>query len=169
VDLLRRIDRRHVAVLLLAGMTAGCFTYVPAQLETTPPGENVRVLVTRQGASELASVTTVAGDVPSMDGSVVGTEGTDLLLRVAVGERREGFIASSLNQTVRVPVGEILSFQRREVDKLRTGLLVGVAAGVATAVVVFILDPFGSRDPPSGPDPDELRLDMGVFTIPVGE
>jgi hypothetical protein len=129
----------------------------------------VRVFVTRQGASELASITTVAGDIPSMDGSVVGTEGTDLLLRVAVGERREGFLSSNLDQTVRVPVGEILSFQRQEFDKLRTGLLVGVAAGVATAVMVYILDPFGTSDSPTDPDPDELRLDMGVLTIPIGE
>jgi hypothetical protein len=104
-----------------------------------------------------------------MDGSVVGTEGTDLLLRVAVGERREGFITSSLDQTVRVPVGEILSFQRQEFDKLRTGLLVGVATGVATAVIVKLLDPFGTDDPPNDTDPDELRLDVGVLTIPIGE
>ena len=159
--------RSLILIVVVLG-ASGCFRYVPAQIETTPPGEGVRLLVTRQGAAELSSVAEVDPVAPTIDGTVLGVEGSELLLRVAVGERREGFISTDLSQTIRVPTGEIVSFQRREFDKAGTVLLVGGGAAFVTAVAVFILDPRRGAGEDTDPDPDDLGLSFSLFSIPIG-
>lgn len=169
VHAVQRILRsRALGLSVVTLATSGCFRYVPAQLETTPAGEGVRVLVTRQGATELASVAEVDPDVPRVDGTVVGVEEGTLLLQVPVGRRQEGFIASNLNQMVRVPTGEILSFQRRELDGFATGALLAGSAVVITAAIAFIFDPFGDSSLDPEDPPDDLLLRFGLFSIPIG-
>ena len=153
------------ALVLACG---GCYRYVPAQLETTPPGHGVRVLVTRDGANELSRITQIDGDAPRVDGTVVGLEGSQLLLRVPVGARQEGFVTSSLNQTIRVPTSEIVSFERRELNGLATGLTIGAAAGLVTAIIFVIADPVRGSTPDDPPPPDDLRQSLTLFSIPVG-
>lgn len=153
---------------MAAAVSTGCFRYVPAELETAPPGEGVRVLMTSQGAAEFSSVTGSDAPAPLVNGTVVGVEGDDLLLSVSVGQRREGFIQSSLRQTVRVPIGEVLTFERRELDAVRTGVAVGGAAAVVAGVVVFIIKPFGQGDLGEEPPPDDLQFNLGLFSIPIG-
>ena len=70
------------ALIVLTLCSTGCFRYVPAQLQTTAPGEAVRVLIARGGATELANISDVVEDVPIVDGTVVGVEEQDLLLQV---------------------------------------------------------------------------------------
>lgn len=148
---------------------AGCYRYVPAQMEATPPGEGVRVLMTRAGAAELATVTEINGDAPLVDGTVLGVEGSVLLLSVPVAQRHEGFMTSSLKQTIRVPTGEVVSFQRRELNALATGLTIGAAAGVVTAIVFVIAQSVRGSTPDQPIDPDDLLLKLSVFSIPIGE
>jgi hypothetical protein len=126
------------------------------------------VLVTRDGAAELARIVTVDRDAPLVDGTVMGMDGDQLLLSVAVGQRQEGFVSASLNQTVRVPKGEILSFQRREVDRLKTAFFVGGSVAVVTAVVALIVNPFGTTGPNPNDPPDELFFRFNVFSVRVG-
>ena len=159
---------KGLALIALALSSQGCFRYVPAQLETTAPGEGVRVLVTRQGAAELADISDVAADAPIVDGTVVGVEGQDLLLRVPVGRRQDGFISTNLNQTIRIPTGEIVSFRRREFDKASTGFVVGAVAGLATAVVAFIVKPRGTENTDPEDPPDDLLLDLRLFSFTIG-
>ena len=124
----------------MALVLSGCFRYVPADVQSTPPGDGVRVLLTRQGADELATVREVEGAVSTLDGEVIGTDGTDLLLQVPVGERQAGFMPTAINQSIRIPLSEILTFERRELDRGATALFVGGTLGLAAVVVYFIMD-----------------------------
>ena len=151
-----------LAVAALA--VSACYSYVPVETEVTPPGEEVRVFVTRQGAAEASEVAPVDGPVPDLRGRVVGHEGTDLLLAVEVASRQVGLRAIGLEQTVRIPMGEILSIERRVLNKpLTAGVLVGVAAA-GTALLIGIVDAFGG---PPGPEPDPDFL-LNLLSIPIG-
>ena len=159
---------KGVVLVALALSSPGCFRYVPAQLDTTAPGEGVRVLMTSRGAAELADISDVVEDAPSVDGTVVGVEGQDLLLLIPVGQRQDGFITANLNQTIRIPTAEIVSFRTREFDKVATGLTLGAAAGLATAVVLFIIRPNRSEIQDPDDPPDDLRLDVRLLSLPIG-
>ena len=152
-------------MLVVAALSgSACYDYVPVETAAPPPGEDVRVFVTRQGAAEFSEVAPVDGPVPDLRGRVVGREGSDLLLAVEVASRQVGLRAISLEQTVRVPIGEILSIERRVLNKPFTAaVLVGLAAG-GTAMLLGIIDAFGGA-PGAEPDPDFL---INLFSIPVG-
>ena len=161
---------RSLLVLMALTAAPACYRYVPAQMEVTPPGEGVRVLVTRDGVADLESIGQAGGGSPLVRGTLQGIEGGDLMLQVSVGQRTEGFISNQLNQTVRVPTSEIVSFERRELDGAATALTLGAGVGFVTAVVAFIVKPFGRREGTgTEPPPDDLRFGFGLFSIPIGE
>ena len=170
----RRVNRvqrtprwKGLALIALALSSTGCFRYVPAQIETIPPGQAVRVLMTRQGAAELAEISEVAAAAPIVDGTVVSVEGEELLLRVPVGRRQDGFVSANLDQTIRVPTGEIVSFQRREFDPLASVLVVGGAAGLVAVLVSAIVTARKGEEPdPDGPE--DLRLHLSLFSFSIG-
>lgn len=149
--------------------SSGCYSYALIQPDAVAPGDGVRVLVTRQGAVELAEVTEVAWEQPIFDGTVLGVEDDDLLLQVPVGERQVGFLSSQLHQTVRVPTSEIVSFQRRQLNTTTTALAIGGAAGLATLLVVYIVSEHrsgqGNGEPPP---PDDLLLRFNLLSFPFG-
>ena len=158
---------KGLALIALALSSTGCFRYVPAQIETIPPGQAVRVLMTRQGAAELAEISEVAAAAPIVDGTVVSVEGQELLLRVPVGRRQDGFVSANLDQTIRVPTGEIVSFERREFDPLASVFVVGGAAGLVAGLVAAIVTARKGEEPdPDGPD--DLRLQLSLFSFAIG-
>jgi len=152
-----RLKRLLPATLLLTG----CFSYRPAELGTVPVGQQVRVQLTRTGAAELPEV---AVQGTTLRGRVVGREADRLRVRVAVGYEQEALVTRELGRDVDIPAGEIVSVQRREFDKLRTGAL--VAGGVG--VIAVILNSFGvidNEDPVEFPTPPEEGARIPIFTI----
>ena len=162
--------RLPARLALVAGLlgTAGCYRYIPTQLEVTPQGQEVRLLVTRRGAVELAEVTDVDGLVPMLKGRIMGEEGEDLMLAVPVARRQVGFHQARLDQTIRVPQGEILSVEWREFDPVATGLFVAGTAALAGGVIFFIMNSFGNSDTPGDPGPTESRIPLPLVSIPIG-
>lgn len=159
---------KGLALIALALSSPGCFRYVPAQLETTAPGEGVRVHTTRRGAAELADISDLGEDAPVIDGTLVGVEGQDLLLLVPIGRRQDGFITTNLNQMIRIPTDEIVSFRRREFDKVATGFVLGGSAGLLTAIVLFIVKPRGRQNTDPEDPPDDSRVVFRLFSFSVG-
>lgn len=160
--------RGMLCALLAAAGTTGCYRYVPGQLEATPPGTDVRVLVTQEGAREMRDAGAISeNDEPRVEGAVVGTEGGDLLVRVPIARRQNGFLVDRIDQSLRLPVDEIVSFQRRELDGVRTGLVLTGGAAVLAALIAVIADPLGGDNPDPEPPPDELML-LELLSIPVG-
>lgn len=155
------IGRALLAILIAS--TAGCYRYVPAQMEATPPGTEVRLLVTRAGTSELTEVVDVEGDAPLVDGTLVEMQNDDLVLSVPVAQRQDGFMTSTIEQRVRVPAGEVVSFQRREINGLLTATaMTGVAAGVAALVLVL-----GDAIRPDADTETDFGEDFTAFDIPI--
>ncbi len=148
--------------------TTGCYRYVPAQIEATPPGTGVQLLVTRDGAEEAEVAGALAEGEPRLRGTVVGVEGEQLVLRVPVTRVQEGFIENRIDQAVSVPVTEIVSFQRRELDRLQTGLFIGGAAAAVAGIALLILDPLRGDPERPGPDPDESVLPLPIFSFTIG-
>jgi len=149
---------------------AGCYRYVPTDASIAVPGEDVRVLVTRLGAAELSEVAPGEVGAGTIEGEFQNVDADDVVLHVPVGERREGFTMVDMMQTIRVPQGEILSMERRELNKVGTGFLIGGAVALGAGIVFGIIDAFGSPTPSEGGDPPEdlLSVVFGRFSFPWG-
>lgn len=142
---------------------SACFSYIPADLDTVPPGENVRVYVTPQGMTDVAELALENG--PVLRGMVVRKENESLFLRIPVATRQEGFHMSPIGQDVRIPTREIIQLEQRRLDRAGTGLLVLGTAGAAAAVIFLIMDAFDDGSRPEEPGPDESRVPL--FSLPL--
>jgi hypothetical protein len=147
---------------------SGCFRYVPTRLEVAPVGENVRLVVTRQGAFELSEVTGVSAAAPVLSGALVRVEDRAVLLRIPLESQRMGIHTEELGQTIRVPAEEILSVERRELDRTLTGLLAAGSAAAAVGVIFMIMDSFGNSDLPDGPYPIESVISFPLVSFGFG-
>lgn len=160
---------KGASIIVALLFSSGCYSYVPTDISLATPGDNVRVLVTRVGAAELDEISPDAVSAGTIAGIMDAVEDDQLLLRVNVGERREGFAMLDLRQTIRVPMGEILSMEAREFNGVGTGLLVAGGAAVATLVVIGIIEAFGGADTPDdGEPPEDFSVVFGRFSFPWG-
>lgn len=154
-----------LTALLMVASSSGCYRYVPMEVGTAPPGTEVRMLVTRAGAQEADMAGALNGLEPTLEGTIVAQEGDDLLVRVPVAVRADGFIESKLEQSVRVPMGEIVSFQRRELNTGATALLLTSVAAGGAALFAFIVKPLAGQGNDGEPPPDEF-FDIVSFSLP---
>jgi hypothetical protein len=137
----------------------GCYVYVPAELQTVLPGENVRMRVSRGAIAEFAEV--LPGGEPVVRGTLVRREQDRLFVRVPITTRREGFMNQPITQDVGIAAGEILELELRRKSGGRTALFVAGTGVVAAAVIGTIVA--GDRDRvirDDGP-PDEMRIPLG--------
>lgn len=139
------------AAALVLFTTTGCFNYVPAEIGAVPPGESVRLYLTRAGVDAVneggAEEALSFVSEPVLSGEFVRRTGDDLFLRVPTVRRQIGFHTSQLGQDIRVPASEIVQLERQELSRARTGLLVGGTAAAITGLIVFILN--DARQPDS--------------------
>ena len=156
-----RLTICSAAILLLS---SACYRYVPIETATAAPGEPVRVYVTEAGAEGFREVYEVDQALPRLRGTVVGRDAGDLLIAVQVAQRQVGFQAVGLDQTLRIPEGEILATERRSLNGLATSAFVGVVAGGVAAILSFILE---SEGEPLPPEP-EVDLMVPLISVPVG-
>jgi hypothetical protein len=152
-----------VSVLMLSG----CFTYVRTSPEVIPVGQTVRLLVTPEGASEAASFFEVDREEPTLEGTLERREDNTLLLRVPVGTRTaDSPRTRQLGQVVRIPAGEILAAELRELDQGKTGLLITGGIGLGALLFFKVIRATGGVDINEPPDID---LHLGkLFSIPIG-
>jgi hypothetical protein len=144
---------------------AGCYTYVPTELATVPPGGEVRVYLTR------AAVATLPEEVAPTDlarlyvnGRLEGREADSITVGIRVGAGSSVMPTSDLRQLVKVRTAEIVDLQRREFSAARTGLLVGAGVGVAAAVITLI---FQAESSIEFGDPNDDTSRVPVFTFPL--
>lgn len=153
---------RAVTFMIVSFSLTGCYRYIPTTLEAVPPGQEVQVMMTRDGARELAEITDlVPGPAPVLRGEVSGVENGDMLLTVPIGMRQEGFHQNALLQTVRVPTAEILSVGLRELDVVATAATIGGSAAALGLLVYAILDSFGGSSSGEGEE-----LELSIFSLP---
>jgi hypothetical protein len=156
---LSRLSRYLGAVSLLLVSATACYSYTPIPSQTVPPGENVRVFVTRRALLDLEDVIDVSGT--NVRGRVVRQDASQLFLRVPVGARQVGFHSESIEQEVPIPVAEITQVERRQFNRMGTGAFIAGGFG-ATAVVLFvIIQAYGE------PEFEEECPDCADFRVPL--
>lgn len=152
---------RSALAALLLGAPA-CYRYVPAELTAVPAGEDVRLHLSRAGMEALQPLS--ADPEPIVSGLAVRRDGERLLLRIPVRARPETFYGEAVGQDVWIPTAGIVQLERREIDRVRTGLLTAASVGAAAAVLFAIMDDaHGGMDiRPPGDD-----TQMQGFSIPI--
>lgn len=161
--------RRGVLAIIALTLTAsGCYRYVPTSADMTPPGTGVRVLVTQAGAADLTAATGIDGATPLVEGTVAEVEEGALLMNVPVGVRQDGFVTSSIEQVVRVPLVEIVSLQRRELNAFATGMSITGGAAVIALLVAVIAKPLLGEEPGPPTPPDEFTASFSLFSVTIG-
>jgi hypothetical protein len=166
-------SRRTIAPTLIALLSAsalnGCYQYVPLNGVEPPVGQEIRVEVTRRGLFELGEVLPTPPTSGTVEGRAAGTEGSDLLLSVPVAQRSEGFLSTSLTQTVRIPMAEILAVSSKHLDRTATGVLVAAAGALSAGLVMVILNTVGgSGGGGELPIPPDFAPVGGSFSMPWG-
>lgn len=156
--------RRAVCCVAALLFSPACYRYVPIETAAAAPGEPVRIYVTQAGTESFREVLEVDQTVPVLRGTITGRDAGDLLIAVEVAQRQVGFQAMGLEQTLRIPEGEILATERRSLNALATSAFVGVVAGGVAAILSLILESEGEPAPPD-PDPD---LMVPLISLPVG-
>jgi hypothetical protein len=159
-----RVFLRRVALAAIP-LLAGCYTYVPAELATVPPGGEVRVYLTR------TAVATLPEDVAPTDlarlyvnGRLTAQERDSITLGIRVGAGTSVMPTSDLRQLVKVRTAEIVDLQRRQFSTPRTGLLVGAGVGVAAAVITLI---FQAQSDVHIGDPNDDTSRVPILTFPM--
>ncbi len=149
--------------LLTTMLSSACYTYMPAQVETIPAGDHVRVVVTRQG--RLALPESFEPEGPFITGKFVRVEADRFFLSIPVAQQQQGFFVSQIAQEISLRTGEVVQMELRKLDRAKTGLFVVGTAAAAAAVVYGIIE--AGRRPEGGnpPGPEEFRFRL--FSIPV--
>jgi hypothetical protein len=161
----RGLALRAAFVATLVITLPGCYRYVPTELEATPPGTAARIVVTRAGSEQLREAMPTAVDGAPVRGTFVEVDGNDAIFTVPVARRQEGMAQRSIEQRVQVPLGEIVSFERRELNKTTTAILVAGMAGFATAIVVAIAEARKGENPDGPGPPDESVIEIPLFSV----
>ena len=150
-----------------APFVAGCYSYAQVPVERAPVGENVRLVVDRAGVPDLDGVDEGTSVAPTLRGRVTGSENGSLLVRVPLRTDARGAGSSVLDveQSLRIPMDQVLSLEVQSFSPARTGLLVGGAAAGAAFVIFHIIDGGRGDQDRDPPDPDVL---FRLFSIPIG-
>ena len=160
--------RRMVAAACLgAFFLSGCYTYSPIAVGDLQPDMEVRAEVTPAERDALAEV--LPGEDRTLDGTVVSTDGSQLMLQVEAVAAQRGIRMETLDQRIQVDKAAILEVQVREQDSARTaGLVAAITAGVI-ALLIVALDQGGAKDPTNpNPDPPQDAIVPTGFRIPIG-
>lgn len=137
-------------VLLLA--VAGCARWVPAELGMVPPGSDVRLRLSEDGAMQLEEATGTRST--EVTGELIQWE-PEVLVSTAVvtpGAR----VGPGLRQRLVVDPGNVVGIDVRETDRTRTGLMVGGVVAVAGSAIVWAVVNIirGSEGAPTTPPTD---------------
>ena len=120
----------RVATLLLAlalPLATGCYTYTQVGVETVVPGEAVRIRVFEQAVDRLPAQLERRTQV---EGTVVDRDTGRLNLLPELG--------SPTTDPVSLALSDIQAISRRELNKARTWLAVGVGAALGAGLLLSI-------------------------------
>ena len=150
---MRSMGFRGLALALAVSVT-GCYSYIPSEPAAVPPGQRVRVFVTREALARLGEFPIQEG--PILNGTLVRAEPANLVLRLPVATRQTGFNMEVLGQDVFIPNEQVLQIERREVNRPLTGLMTVAGTLAITGLVVMIIS--GARQGEKNPGGGDVEL-----------
>ncbi len=137
---------------------AGCFTLSPIRLDSEIEPGRSRVHLTDAGVTRVAEV--LGERVRVLDGEVTRSTANEIVVLVP-SSGSAAFGEQVLYQELRLPKDDVTSIERRQLNKLRTGLTVG---GVAAATGFLLYKAFsgktGSSPDGGGGGPSESRVPL---------
>jgi hypothetical protein len=139
---------RHVWLVLL-GISAGCYRYVPVAPAAARPEEELRVRVTDAAAVRL--VRDLGTYTTELDGTFKRESADSVSVSVSIARDYRGATLENARQALFLAPAEIVELRRREFSRSRTAL---VAAGslVGFAALVATVTQLGDPNPPAGDD-----------------
>ena len=132
VSLLRRGVATVVAVSTL--LSGACYRYTPIDAPSTALGTEVRVRLTDAGAVTLAPL--VGNRIELVDGRISSVADTSVTLSVTGTTDRLGVQVPWKGEQVNVPRSAVAGFERRSLDRGKSYIVGGIAAGLVAAVGV---------------------------------
>lgn len=142
---------RPVFLVLATGMLAGCYRYAPVETNELRPGLGVRARITAAAADRLAPL---LGEAPrTLVGTVISESGDTVIVETpAVMQAEIGSSIQTLHQRVSLMRGDVLEWEQRSLDRVRTFGLVGATVAVLGIVLIDKLqgEPGADRLPGGG-------------------
>jgi len=126
---------RSLAAAVMAASTivsGGCYRYTPIDSQSPTLGSEVRVRLTDAGAITLGPL--VGNRIELVDGRIASISDTALTLSVAQTTDRLGSEVTWKGEQVTFPRATLAGLERRSVDKGKSYLVGGLAAGLVAAV-----------------------------------
>lgn len=148
-----RLTPLALAAALLAG--AGCYNYQVAEPGTLEPGGDVRIRLSPEAADRLEEVRMTEDRV--MEGTLVEERGGELLVETAISRIDPAAGSRILKQVITVPSAEVREVETRSLNRGRTYLAAGVAAGLLAYLVAGQFQDGGGSDGVTPPGPPENR------------
>jgi len=161
--------RRPTRLLVLAAALAasGCFAYVPSSPQELVPGEGVRLRLTAQEAMRYADLR--LADARSLEGKFVDRSDSEVMVEATVGTSDRARGTQLLLQRVTVPLTGIVDVERKKLDTVKTGLLVGAGAAAVSAILFQDALGYGHNEGETPPEtPEARRIPILRFAIPLG-
>jgi hypothetical protein len=148
--------------LLSVACLSGCHVYIPTELQAVPPGQEVRLYLTRAAVASLPEEVPV-NEALFLGGRLESQAGDSVVLGIRMGRPVPGLVGQDLRQMVRVGTGQIVDVRRRELSKPRTALAVGGGALAAGLIIGLI---FGAEDATDVGDPNDDVSRVPPLSIP---
>lgn len=157
----RRAPLGRALLLLGAAALSGCYAHTPVGMGTLEPRQRVRVHLAPAAAAEAAAV--LGAQRPVLDGVLTRATPEEIWLLVPTAYVQAGLGSEALRQELRFAREDVVALQRRQLDRVRTGALLGMGAAVVSALVYRALsgESGGTTTPPPGGGPPEARLPGG--------
>jgi hypothetical protein len=151
------VPLRPVLLILTAGLLSGCYRYGPVEANGLRPGLGVRARITGAAADRLSSL---LGDAPRvLVGNVISQSGDTVIVETpAVMQAQVGSSIQTLHQRVALVRGDVVEWETRSLDRVRTFGLVGAIAAVLGYVLVDKLQGEPGSEPLPGPGGTDQRV-----------
>lgn len=157
---------RIALVMTALALVSGCYRYVPIDPAAVPVGAKVQARLSTTGIDEMTryfgpDVSVVRGPLVSWD-----VDGLSVLRQTVM--RREGFLPTTVMDTLHLQPDHLLGVDTPELDGPRTAGLTAVILAGAAATTFLAAKVFGGIPEEvgegGGPDPEATVL----FRIPIG-
>jgi hypothetical protein len=138
VSYMRLVVLKLVGLLIASALSAGCYTYSTIDLASAAPGMEVRARVSAATAAQLAPSLGMS-DARLLSGPVVQRDADGLTIRVPTAPIGTIGAQEGLFQQILVNRSDLLELESRQLDRTRTGVMIGAAFVGATVIAVTAL------------------------------
>src|SRR5262249_12284670 len=135
---LMRVPLKSVGLLMAPVLLAGCYAYSTIDLASAAPGMEVRARVSAVTAAPLGPSLGMS-DARLLSGPIVQRDVDGLTIRVPTAPIGTIGAQEGLFQQILINRGDLLELESRQLDRTRTGVVIGAAFVGATVIAVTAL------------------------------